>query len=67
MLAAHSFGLGTTMIGVVAPAIDQSKELRAKLGIPEQNECLISLIVGHPAHEFRRTIPREFKSVRWAQ
>lgn len=67
MLAAHSFGLGTTMIGVVAPAIDHSKELRAKLKIPEQNECIISLIIGHPSHEFRRTIPRELKSVRWVE
>lgn len=67
MLAGHSFGLGTTMLGVVAPMIDQNKALRAKLRIPEQNECPISLIIGHPAREFRRTIPREFKSVRWVE
>ena len=63
MLAAHSFGLGTTMLGIVAPAIDQSKELRAKFGIPEHNECVVSVIIGHPAHEFRRTIPREFPPI----
>ncbi len=67
MLAAHSFGLGATMLGIVAPGIENSKELRAKLKIPEHNECIVSLIIGHAGHEFRRTIPREFRSVRWVE
>ena len=65
MLAAHSLGLGTTMVGIVPPIIDQSKPLREKLGIPEGNACVISLIVGHPAPKYRRTIPRKFTSVTW--
>jgi len=67
MLAAHSFGLGTTILGVVAPGIENSKELRARLQIPERNECVVSLIIGHAAHGFRRTIPREFRRVRWVE
>ncbi len=67
MLAAHSFGLGTTILGIVAPGIENSKELRTRLKIPEHNECVVSVIIGHPAHEFRRTIPRQFKSVEWVE
>lgn len=63
MLAAHALGLGTTIIGIVPPVVDQSKALRARLGIPEGNECVTSVIVGHPAQRFRRTIPRAFRSV----
>ena len=65
MLAAHALGLGTTMIGIVPPIVEQSKPLRARLGIPEGNRCEISLIIGHPAVHYRRTISRAHKSVTW--
>jgi len=58
-------GLGTTMIGIVPPIIDQSKSLRAKVGIPDANQCEISLIVGHPSVKYRRAIRRQHKSVTW--
>ncbi|MBM3474433.1 MAG: hypothetical protein FJX75_14310 [Armatimonadetes bacterium] len=65
MLAAQTLGLGTTMIGIVAGVVDMDKALRAKLGIPDGNQCEISLIIGHPAVHYRRAIPREHKSVTW--
>jgi len=63
MLAAHALGLGATMIGIVPPITEQSKPLRTRLGIPEGNRCEISLITGHPAVRYRRTIPREHRTV----
>jgi nitroreductase len=65
MLAAQALGLGTTMIGIVAGVVDMDKALRAKLGIPDANRCEISLIIGHPAVNYRRAIPRANRSVTW--
>ena len=67
MLAAQALGLGTTMIGIVAGVVDQDKALRARLGIPEANQCEISLIIGHPAAHYRRAIPRAHKHVSWLE
>jgi ferredoxin len=64
-LAAHSMGLGATIVGVVAPVIDRDKELRTRCGVPEENRCIVSLIVGHPEVRFRRSIPRDVKAVEW--
>ena len=65
MLAAQALGLGTTMIGIVAGVVDMDKALRSKLDIPAGNQCEISLIIGHPAANYRRAIPRRHKTVAW--
>ncbi|MBM3498806.1 MAG: 4Fe-4S dicluster domain-containing protein [Armatimonadetes bacterium] len=67
MLAAQALGLGTTMIGIMAGVIDMDKALRAELGIPDGNQCEISLILGHPAASYRRAIPRAHKTVTWVE
>jgi hypothetical protein len=56
MLAAHSMGMGTTMIGMVPPYIEQTKDVREKLGIPKENAVNISLIAGYPKMKFSRGI-----------
>jgi len=56
MLAAHAQGLGTTIIGMVPPYIERNKDARMKLGIPPDNEVVISMIAGHPAMKFSRGI-----------
>ena len=35
MLAAHSFGLGATIIGLISPAINKVKEIKELFQIPE--------------------------------
>jgi len=65
MVAAHALGLGTTMIGIVPPMINQDKALRAAVGLPEVNQSEIALIIGHPAGHYRRTIPRQHRGVTW--
>ena len=52
MLAAHSFGLGTTIIGLIPPAINKVKELKVLFQIPEENEAVISLILGYPKYKY---------------
>jgi nitroreductase len=66
MLAAEAMGLGTTMIGSVAPAISRNRKVLEKAGIPKGNRPQIVLIVGLPAAEFRKGIRRPFASVTWS-
>jgi len=63
MLAAESFGLGTTMIGSAPPIMQRDKALLRAYGIPECNSPALVLILGHPAATFKRAIRRRFASV----
>lgn len=65
LLAAHSLGLGATAIGLIPPAIEKNKELRAIFEIPDRNEVVASMIVGYPRHEFKRGIRRALARVHW--
>jgi nitroreductase len=65
LLAAHSLGLGATAIGLIPPAIEKNKELRAIFNIPGRNEVVASMIVGYPRHEYMRGIKRELAAVTW--
>lgn len=65
MLAAHSHGLGTTIIGMIPPIVDRSKALRKRYGIPKDNKVITSLILGHPKYKYRKTVKREFPSVKF--
>ena len=64
MLAAHSLGLGATVIGLIGPTINQSKPLRKMFQIPEGNEVVESMILGYPKLQFKRAIIRPRKNVR---
>ena len=63
MLAAESFGLGSTIIGGAPPILQRNKPLSRSLGIPEGNTAALALILGHPAVDFKRAIQRKFASV----
>lgn len=65
MLAAHSFGLGTTIIGLIPPAINKVKELKELFQIPEENEAVMSLILGYPKYKYKRVIKKEKRDVNW--
>ena len=65
MLAAQSLGLGTTVIGMVPPIIDRSKALRRRYEIPSENKVITSLILGYPKFRYRKSITRQFPSVRF--
>ena len=59
MLMAPSRGLGESMIGIVPAAINKVPEVRSIFEIPNENEAIISIIVGHPTHKYRRAIKRQ--------
>jgi ferredoxin len=63
MLAAHAIGLGATMIECVPPAINRSKKLKEIFQIPENNEAVMSVIIGHPKYRYKRTIKRNKHSI----
>jgi NAD-dependent dihydropyrimidine dehydrogenase PreA subunit/nitroreductase len=65
MLAALSLGLGSTIIGMIPPVVERSKELRARYGIPKDNRVLTSLILGHPRYRYRRGIRRQLAGVQF--
>ena len=63
LLAAHSLGLGATAIGLIGPAINQSKPLRAMFQIPAGNEVVETMILGYPKLKFKHAIIRPRKKV----
>jgi len=66
MTAAESLGLGTCMIGSVAPALERSKKLMAKYGIPKGNKPVMALTLGYADLEYQRAVRRRFASVSYA-
>ena len=66
-LAAHSLGLGATMIGVLPPALNKLKEVRDIFQIPTENEAIMSVIIGYPKYKYKRTIKRRNQNVRWIE
>ena len=64
MVAAESLGLGTTIIGGVAPIMERDAAMCRKWGIAEGNTPSIAMIIGHQSVRFRKTIRRHFSSVR---
>ena len=65
MLAAQSSGLGATIIGLIPPAINKVKEIKDLFQIPEENEAVMSLILGYPKYKYKRTIKREKRKINW--
>ena len=63
MLSAVSLGLGTTIIGMIAPVVDREKSLRTRYGIPDDHRVLTSLIMGYPKYRYRQGIHRDLAGV----
>ena len=62
-LAAHSLGLGATVIGLIGPGINRSKKLKELYQIPPGNEVIQTVILGYPKINFKKAIVRPRKSV----
>ncbi len=62
-IAAHSLGLGSIFSGMIPPIVNMNKEVKRKLGIPDENNIYSCLLLGYPAVEFKRKIPRKHKEV----
>lgn len=65
MLTAHSLGLGTTMIGIIPPAINRVKKLKKLFKIPVDHEVVMSLIIGYPKYSYQKAIKRRSHKIHW--
>lgn len=63
MLAAHSLGLGSCMIGTPPYFIKYSKEFKQKYQLPPNNRPGIVVIFGYPRIKFRKTLQRQLSKV----
>ncbi len=64
-VAAVSLGLGSCVSGLIPPVVNRAKKIKEMLGIPERNGVYAGVMLGYPAVKFKRSIPRELKSVRF--
>ena len=62
-LAAESLGLGTCMIGSIAPFLKQATKLKKKYGLGLKTKDGIVVIFGYPKYKYHRAIKRSFAKV----
>jgi len=67
ILAAHSLGLGATMIGIVPAAINKVSKVKEIFKIPDENDAVMSLIIGYPKYKYKRAIKRKNKNIEWIE
>jgi nitroreductase/NAD-dependent dihydropyrimidine dehydrogenase PreA subunit len=65
VLLAETLGLGTCYIGFLIWAVENSKELKKFLEIPQDNKALVAFTVGYPDVEFLRFVARNPAMVSW--
>jgi nitroreductase len=63
MLAAEALGLGSCIIGSVAPLLKNNKQFKAKYGIPDNSRPGLAVVFGHPAVKYQRLLKRTFADV----
>lgn len=64
-IMATSMGLGTCWAGFLTAAAHMSKTIGTYLGVPADRNVFGALMVGHPKHPYKKSIPRKSRDVRW--
>ena len=59
MLAAHSLGLGTCMIGFAVEAIKRDKNIRKLLEVPDDESIFAVIVLGYPAEQYEKAVYRK--------
>jgi nitroreductase/NAD-dependent dihydropyrimidine dehydrogenase PreA subunit len=65
ILAAQRMGLGNCLIGYFIYALQNSGQLRRRLGLPDNRRVEVALVMGYPKYQFRRTVPRRSMEIIW--
>lgn len=64
-LQANSLGLGVCYIGFFKRAISSNSKLRELIGMKDNEEFVVSFIIGYPNVKYRRTVIRKPADVRY--
>jgi nitroreductase/NAD-dependent dihydropyrimidine dehydrogenase PreA subunit len=65
-IAAESLGIGSCMIGTVAPVIQRaSKQFKTKYGIEKKTSSGIMVIFGYPKFRFQKGVKRSLAEIAW--
>jgi len=59
LLAAHSLGLGSCMIGFAVEAIKKDRQIRRFLQIPDDESVYAVIALGYPAERYHKTASRK--------
>jgi len=59
LLATHSLGLGSCMIGFAVEAIKRDKPIRKMLQIPEDEKIYAAIALGYPVEKYQKTALRK--------
>lgn len=65
MLMAEILGLGTCYIGNFYEKANESEAVREYLGVPKENDILMSFSFGYPTVRYRRLVDRNPVKVEW--
>ena len=59
LLAAHSMGLGSCLIGFAVAAMEKDPSIKAALGIPREEVVVAVIALGYPTEPYRRLTGRK--------
>lgn len=59
LLAAHSIGLGSCLIGFAVASMKKDRSIQKELGIPEEEDVHAVIALGHPAEFYQRPAGRK--------
>ncbi len=62
---AKTMDLGTCLVGFLSIAAHFAKEIGKSLEIPDSHNIYSAIMVGYPKHEYKKTVPRKEREVRW--
>jgi nitroreductase/Pyruvate/2-oxoacid:ferredoxin oxidoreductase delta subunit len=65
LLAAHSMGLGTCLIGFVVSAIANDPRIKGEVGIPDEEAVHAAIALGYPDQEYLHPAGRRQVQPRW--
>ncbi len=66
LLAAHSMGLGTCLIGFAVAAMEKDKSIKRFLGIPDEEDVYAVIALGYPDETYERIVGRKKVAIRKA-
>jgi nitroreductase/NAD-dependent dihydropyrimidine dehydrogenase PreA subunit len=64
LLAAHSVGLGTCLIGMAVKAMERDRSIQRSLGVPARETVYSVITVGHPNEKYKSTAGRRNVTIR---